>query len=279
MEGNKSYIQQIANMLGVEINEEFKIRPTEYGKVLGCKEIDKVFRFDTELVYKGYNDGWSEWWGHECDKYLYYLILGKYEIVKISDADWGFINKKWQWIARFKTKFGGDYVKIIFLDVDGELTYSNYQNRETANIDIEKVKLVKEICDKTGAKVVISSSWRGSEDYTPKIYYVLIEILSKNDIKVLGDTPYLKTEIIGDVHETISLEENLDLKCKYGTGRAAEIQKWINEHEVESFVILDDEDWQWSDYGYENNWIQPTWFGDGGLKREHVDMAINILNK
>ena len=170
-------------------------------------------------------------------------------------------------------------MKIIFLDVDGELTYSNYQNRETANIDIEKVKLVKEICDKTGAKVVISSSWRGSEDYTPKIYYVLIEILSKNGIKVLGDTPYLKTEIIGDVPETISFGENLDLKCKYGTGRAAEIQKWINEHEVESFVILDDEDWQWSDYGYENNWIQPTWFGDGGLKREHVDMAINILNK
>ena len=94
MEGNKSYIQQIANMLGVEINEEFKIRPTEYGKVLGCKEIDKVFRFDTELVYKGYNDGWSEWWGYECDKYLYYLILGKYEIVKISDAEWGFINKE-----------------------------------------------------------------------------------------------------------------------------------------------------------------------------------------
>ena len=170
-------------------------------------------------------------------------------------------------------------MKIIFLDVDGELTYSNYRNEETANIDIEKVKLLKEICDKTNAKVVISSSWKGSEDYTPKIYYVLREILSKNHIEVLGDTPHLKTEIIGDIPETINLGEDLNIKCKYGTGRAAEIQKWINEHEVESFVILDDEDWQWSDYGYENNWIQPTWFGDGGLKREHVDMAINILNK
>jgi hypothetical protein len=170
-------------------------------------------------------------------------------------------------------------VKIIFLDVDGELTYSNYRNEETANIDIEKVKLLKEICDKTNAKVVISSSWKGSEDYTPKIYYVLREILSKNHIEVLGDTPHLKTEIIGDIPETINLGEDLNIKCKYGTGRAAEIQKWINEHGVENFVILDDEDWQWSDYGYENNWIQPTWFGDGGLKREHVDMAINILNK
>ncbi|WP_285945778.1 HAD domain-containing protein [Thomasclavelia cocleata] len=170
-------------------------------------------------------------------------------------------------------------MKIIFLDVDGELTYSNYRNEETANIDIEKVKLLKEICDKTNAKVVISSSWKGSEDYTPKIYYVLREILSKNHIEVLGDTPHLKTEIIGDIPETINLGEDLNIKCKYGTGRAAEIQKWINEHGVENFVILDDEDWQWSDYGYENNWIQPTWFGDGGLKREHVDMAINILNK
>lgn len=170
-------------------------------------------------------------------------------------------------------------MKIIFLDIDGELTYSNYRNEETENIDIGKVKLLKEICDKTDAKVVISSSWRGSEDYTPKIYHVLRKILAENMIDVLDDTPYLKTEIIGNIPETTNLEEDLNIKCKYGTGRAAEIQKWLNEHEVESFVILDDEDWQWSDYGYENNWIKPTWFGDGGLKREHIDEAIKILNK
>ena len=64
---------------------------------------------------------------------------------------------------------------------------------------------------------------------------------------------------------------------KHGTGRAAEIQKWINEHEVDNFVILDDEDWDWSYYGYDKHWVQPTWFGDGGLKREHVDKAIEIL--
>lgn len=32
-------------------------------------------------------------------------------------------------------------MKIVFLDVDGELTYSAYKNEKTANIDIEKVKL------------------------------------------------------------------------------------------------------------------------------------------
>lgn len=174
-------------------------------------------------------------------------------------------------------------MNIIFLDVDGELTYSDYENEETAHIDIEKVKLLKEICDKTNAKVVISSSWRGSGSYTPRIYYILIDILTNNGIEVLDDTPHLPTEFednMSDSTSLITLEElsHLNLKIKYGTGRAAEIQKWIIEHDVDNFVILDDEDFGWFDYGYDTHWIQPTWFGDGGLKREHVDMAIEILN-
>lgn len=173
-------------------------------------------------------------------------------------------------------------MNIVFLDVDGELTYSNYDNDGTANIDIEKVKLLKEICDKGNAKVVISSSWRGWEGYTPKIYKILINILTSNGIEVLGDTPHIKTEFEDDVPESIAITTLEDLpyfKVKHGTGRAAEVQKWIREHDVDNFVILDDEDFDWSDYGYEKHWVQPTWFGDGGLKREHVDRAIEILNR
>lgn len=168
-------------------------------------------------------------------------------------------------------------MKIIFLDVDGELTYEEYKNSDTANIDIEKVRLLKEICDSTGAKVVISSSWRGSEEFTPRIYYTLRNILDRNGIEVLGDTPYMKIEIADKMSDTFKFD-GMGIKFKYGTGRAAEIQKYINEHNVERFVILDDDDWQWSDYGYQDNWVQPTWFGNGGLKREHVDLAIKILN-
>lgn len=173
-------------------------------------------------------------------------------------------------------------MNIVFLDVDGELTYSDYENRETANIDIEKVKMLKEICDNGNAKVVISSSWRGWEGYTPKIYCILIDILTSNGIEVLGDTPHIKIEFEGDVPEIIAettLEDLPHLKFKHGTGRAAEVQKWISEHDVDNFVILDDEDYDWIDYGYDTHWVQPTWFGDGGLKREHVDKAIEILNR
>jgi hypothetical protein len=67
-------------------------------------------------------------------------------------------------------------LNVIFLDVDGELTYSDYANNETSNIDIEKVKLLKEICDRGNASVVISSSWRGYDGHVPYIYNILIKI-------------------------------------------------------------------------------------------------------
>lgn len=79
---DKNYIEQVANMLGVELLEEFKIKPTKDGKILGHKEDERIFRFDSELVHKGYNDGWSEWYGGCCDV-LYYLILKLYEVVKL----------------------------------------------------------------------------------------------------------------------------------------------------------------------------------------------------
>lgn len=170
-------------------------------------------------------------------------------------------------------------MNIVFLDVDGELTYSEYENEETADIDIEKVKLLKEICDRTDAKVVITSSWRGSETYTPRIYHTLIDILIANGLEVVGDAPYIDAKYKdSDLPKTFSLDEIPYFQLEYGTGRAAEIQAWLSEHDVEHFVILDDEDWNWKDYGYENNWVQPTWYGNGGLKREHIEKAIEIIN-
>lgn len=173
-------------------------------------------------------------------------------------------------------------MKVIFLDVDGELTYSNYRNKETSDIDIEKVKLLKEICNRTGAKVVISSGWRGIPGHVPHIYKILLNILSDNDIPVIGEIPYIKTEFENhnpfNNNTPVSVKEILQAKIKHGTGRAAEIRQWLQEHHVEQFVILDDEDYDWAEYGYESNWVRPTWYGNGGLKPEHVKKAVRILN-
>lgn len=47
-------------------------------------------------------------------------------------------------------------MKIIFLDIDGVLNYENSKSK----VEEEKVKLLKEIVDKTGAEIVLSSDWR-----------------------------------------------------------------------------------------------------------------------
>lgn len=167
-------------------------------------------------------------------------------------------------------------MKVIFLDIDGELTYSNYQNEQTKHIDLEKVAFIKEICNRTGAKVVISSSWR----MCAGLYGFLVELLSEHNIEIIGKTDYIPTESIEGISELIALTMTEDLGCtiKHGTGRAAEIEKWLKENKTENFVILDDEDWDWADYEYDKHWVQPSWFDDG-LQREHVEKAIEILNR
>ena len=77
--------------------------------------------------------------------------------------------------------------KIIFLDIDGVLNcqdtfVNNYRERVMLNkclnesienrvkismcdIDYEKVMLLKHICDVTGSKIVVSSSWRLLRNY------------------------------------------------------------------------------------------------------------------
>lgn len=170
-------------------------------------------------------------------------------------------------------------MKVVFLDVDGELTYMNYNNPSTAHIDVKKVELLREICDATDAKVVISSSWRGNPGHHPSIYFILREILDDYGIDVIGDTPFVDTELDDDCREIVDIDDiSEEYNIKFGTGRAEEVHRWIEANKPESFVILDDESWNWAEYGYDKFWIQPTYFGDGGLQREHVEQAIKILN-
>lgn len=171
-------------------------------------------------------------------------------------------------------------MKVIFLDVDGILTYASYSNKATADIDPEKVLLLKEICDRTGAEVVISSSWRGTGHHIPRIYDTLIDILKNNAISVLGNLPHIPLEFEGDTSFLTASTVVEDLphhKIAFGTGRGAEVRSWLSSHPVSHFCILDDDDFEWADYGYKNHWIRPS-YHETGLEREHVEAAVAILN-
>ena len=111
-------------------------------------------------------------------------------------------------------------MKVIFLDIDGVLNSDEYLDKVKnsdiqgieRDIDVGKVKLLKRAIDETGARVVLSSSWR----YTRNARY-LKELLAKYEIRV-DSTTYIQ-----DI-------------------RGLEIKKWLSENQgVEDFIILDDE--------------------------------------
>ena len=106
-------------------------------------------------------------------------------------------------------------MKVIFLDIDGVLNSDEYIDRAKnvqgieRHIDIDKVKLLKKAIDETGAKTVLTSSWRNSKDIG-----TLRELLAKYEI-YFDATPFIKWE------------------------RGLEIKQWHNR--VEDYIILDDE--------------------------------------
>lgn len=115
-------------------------------------------------------------------------------------------------------------MKVIFLDVDGVLNSDEffYNNKDNSYIDEKTVRLLKKAVEETGAKVVVSSSFR----YT-RSFGKVQEILLRNGI-TFDKTPFLDNE------------------------RGKEIKQWIAEHskiseelkdgsEVEDYVVLDDD--------------------------------------
>ena len=86
-------------------------------------------------------------------------------------------------------------MKVIFLDIDGLLNSDEYFDKIKkmqiqgieSEIDVNKVKLLKKAVDETGAKVVLTSSWR----YTKKAKE-LKELLSSYEIYVDSTPLYRK---------------------------------------------------------------------------------------
>lgn len=188
-------------------------------------------------------------------------------------------------------------MKVIFLDVDGVLNgwdFSEYVKYNIWNIilskkikdfirkhshytkvDKKRVRRLGKICKKTGAKVVLSSSWRngllqsdGTRHYDLDRNKLFWNLMDKYHIEVIGKTPRFRTSY----------------------KREDEIRAWLLEHngEVENYVILDDEDGdlqvfvgnhlvKTSHKDYQG-WIACSERKWSGLSKEHVKQAIKILN-
>ena len=174
--------------------------------------------------------------------------------------------------------------KIIFLDIDGVLNGYNRWNligwkivskikykplelwykriTEPFGVHESKVKRLAKIVNKTGAKIVMSSSWRHGWWNTPYERQYddqrrLTDLFNKYNLEVMSITPTLKSGRRGD-----------------------EIAQWLhaNKYEVISFIILDDENFDMSPFDTSPNFIQTSNGKFSGLKNKHVSWAIKQLN-
>lgn len=154
-------------------------------------------------------------------------------------------------------------MKVIFLDIDGVLltTDSFRKSRENGGIPPQScVTALNKITDTTGAKIVISSSWRFLG--LPRI---------KRRFNAWG--------ITSDVISTTSdLSHRLPSGLWTSPQRCEEIIHWINnavgDGLVESYIAIDDDDYDMS--AVKDRLIKTNI--DDGLTDELAQKAIEMLD-
>lgn len=174
-------------------------------------------------------------------------------------------------------------MKVLFLDFDGVLNSQPFlkeaakARREARNqieeqelflhmpeerwesmIDPAAVERLNAVIDRTGCKVVVSSSWR------------------------LLNTPVQLTSYLRNRGYRYKVLDRTPNSRKYGEVRGHEIQKWIDDwnashhvrEHVTAFAILDDD----SDMAHLMDRLVHTSF-TAGLQDEHVEQLVSLLGE
>lgn len=151
-------------------------------------------------------------------------------------------------------------MKVIFLDVDGVLNSGEGLKQhinnngfngllEYSEIEDKPLKLLQEIIEKTSAKIVVSSSWKNNK----RLYEKLERRMKDCGMEIYDITP------------SIGIENR----------KGYEIKRWLDNNEVENFVILDDES-DMCEYTDSGQFIHTA--HKHGLTEELKDKAIEVLN-
>lgn len=150
-------------------------------------------------------------------------------------------------------------MKVVFLDFDGVLNSEKYVcacGHYGVILDPTRMALLKRIVDATGAKIVLSTSWR--------------EHWNKDVEK--ADAVEKKINAIFSSYGLTILD-----KTDVYSRREAEIEAWLMMHpETVSFVVLDDR--LLDSPVLRGHFVKTTNYFNG-LDEKNVEDAIKILNR
>lgn len=180
--------------------------------------------------------------------------------------------------------------KIIFLDVDGVI---NIPKNKYAYFDDQCMCNLQNIIDNTGAKIVVSSSWRDSDNermkalflenrFTEKLWNEIIDITDRGFSYVVKGSklPIVRGNEIKlwvDTHLTYPWHANTDCNGFYEIKDSGGQFKMMDSNKVGKdfcYVILDDDSdmlYEQKDYFIKTDHIL-------GLTKEDSEKAIKILN-
>lgn len=168
----------------------------------------------------------------------------------------------------------------IFLDIDGVLNVEVFVNAVhyvagKTTVDFSKcvmdeygmlfcptaVNMLEHVIEKTGAKIVISSTWRHSGLKVMQQMWVARNLPGE----VIGITPSFRND---------RTEEDDNLSFKDRAERGHEIEHYCKEHNITNYVIFDDD----------NDFLpsqEPRFIQTGqryGITYEDAEKAIQLLN-
>lgn len=169
--------------------------------------------------------------------------------------------------------------KYIFLDIDGVLNSEHTSNESCENMDQKMASIISDqlvknlsyLVEKTDAKIILSSSWRiyfneNTKKSNNLFALILLASLDKHNLELHDMIPFVKGQ--------------------FSSERGLEIKTYIDKHNIEDYVVIDDE--EFSDFSTHldmSRFIQTT-FGDEntsveeeGLNKKVAKKAIEILNR
>ena len=156
-------------------------------------------------------------------------------------------------------------MKTIFLDIDGVCNCSTTTKRlqsasEFTFVDTRKVLRLRDIVERTGAKLVLSSTWRFGAD--PKAFYLEREALRE----LVAEFRRLRCPLWFDVTPYLPRAK-----------RWQEINAWLILHpEVEDYIILDD--WGEDEFRPMMDRLVKC-DARFGLTKERAELAIQMLGE